>query len=98
MTWDSQNIITQGADFRESCVIFLFFYQALFLWDIIMLHGAQVVPNLCAACLLVLKGPLEGYVSTSRSLLLLNRSIYRSLLTRGAFLIGSSLVRVSGLC
>ena len=87
MTWDSQNIITQGADFRESCVIFLFFYQALFLWDIIMLHGAQVVPNLCAACLLVLKGPLEGYVST-----------IRSLLTRGAFLIGSSLVRVSGLC
>ena len=28
------------------------------------------------------------YVSTSRSLLLLNRSIYRALLTRGAFLIG----------
>jgi hypothetical protein len=28
------------------------------------------------------------YVSTSRSILLLNRSIYRSLLTRGAFLIG----------
>jgi hypothetical protein len=28
------------------------------------------------------------YVSTSRSLLLFNRSIYRALLTRGAFLIG----------
>ncbi len=28
------------------------------------------------------------YVSTSRSLLLLDRSIYRALLTRGAFLIG----------
>ena len=28
------------------------------------------------------------YVSTSRSLLLFNRSIYRALLTRGAFLLG----------
>ena len=36
---------------------------ALFLWDVIMLHGAEVVPHLCAVCLLVLKGPLEGLIS-----------------------------------
>jgi hypothetical protein len=60
----------------ENVLSFVYFvFQALFLWDIIMLHGAQVVPNLCAACLLVLKGPLEGLISSQGQWAVLEKNL-----------------------
>lgn len=36
---------------------------ALFLWDVLMAHGSQALPSLCAASVLALRSPLQAQVS-----------------------------------
>ena len=48
---------------------------SLFLWDVLMLYGAPVLPAICASCLLVLKGPLDCYISDNGSWTLLERTL-----------------------